>query len=163
MVIKNGRYGKFLACSDYPKCKNTKNLDEDGNIVEPEPVEVSDVKCDKCGATMIVKTGRYGKFLACPNYPKCKNIISLEKKPEETDDRPLPPCPKCGKPLKKITTRRSTFYGCTGYPDCNFTLSSRPTGEKCPECGSLLVEKSGKNGDYVKCSNKACKYKRDGK
>ncbi len=163
MVIKNGRYGKVLACSDYPKCKNTKNLDEDGNIVEPEPVEVSDVKCDKCGATMIVKTGRYGKFLACPNYPKCKNIISLEKKPEETDDRPLPPCPKCGKPLKKITTRRSTFYGCTGYPDCNFTLSSRPTGEKCPECGSLLVEKSGKNGDYVKCSNKACKYKRDGK
>ncbi len=163
MVIKNGRYGRFLACSNYPKCKNTKNLDEDGNIVEPAPVEVSDVKCDKCGATMIVKTGRYGKFLACPNYPKCKNIVSLEKKPEETDDRPLPPCPKCGKPLKKITTRRSTFYGCTGYPDCNFTLSARPTGEKCPECGSLLVEKSGKNGDYVKCSNKTCKYKRDGK
>ncbi|MCH5160465.1 MAG: type I DNA topoisomerase [Clostridiales bacterium] len=162
MVIKNGRFGKFLACSDYPKCKNTKNLDEDGNIAEPEPVEVSDTVCEKCGAKMVVKTGKYGKFLACPNYPKCKNIVSLDKKPEEVDDRPLPPCPKCGKLLKKITTRRSTFYGCTGYPDCNFTLSARPNGEKCPQCGSLLVEKSGKNGDYIKCSNKTCNYKRNG-
>ena len=162
MVIKNGRFGKFLACSDYPKCKNTKNLDEDGNIAEPEPVEVSDTVCEKCGAKMVVKNGKYGKFLACPNYPKCKNIVSLDKKPEEVDDRPLPPCPKCGKLLKKITTRRSTFYGCTGYPDCNFTLSARPNGEKCPQCGSLLVEKSGKNGDYIKCSNKTCNYKRNG-
>ncbi|MDE7464238.1 MAG: topoisomerase DNA-binding C4 zinc finger domain-containing protein, partial [Clostridiales bacterium] len=158
MVIKSGRFGKFLACPNYPKCKNTKNLDENGNITQPAPVEKSDVICEKCGATMVVKTGRYGKFLACPNYPKCKNIVNLEN--EKTEEQ-LPPCPKCGKPLKKITTRKSTFYGCSGYPDCDFTVSARPTGEKCPKCGALLVAKSGKNGNYVKCSNKDCSYKHD--
>lgn len=161
MVIKTGRFGRFLACPNYPKCKNTKNLDENGNIAEPTQPEVSDVVCEKCGALMVVKTGRYGKFLACPNFPKCKNIVNLDG--EKTDDAPLPPCPKCGKPLKKITTRRSTFYGCSGYPDCDFTASSRPTDEKCPQCGSLLLVKTGKNGGYLKCSNKECSYKRDGK
>ena len=160
MVIKTGRFGKFLACPNYPKCKNTKNLDADGNIVQPPPVETSDVVCEKCGAVMVVKTGKYGKFLACPNYPKCKNIVNLEG---EKNDEALPDCPKCGKPLKKITTRRSTFYGCSGYPDCNFTLAARPTGEKCPQCGSLMVAKTGKNGNYVKCSNKDCSYKHDAK
>ncbi len=160
MVVKTGRYGKFLACPNYPKCKNTKNLDEAGNIVTPTPPEESDVICEKCGAKMVVKTGRYGKFLACPNYPKCKNIINLDGG-EKADDVQLPPCPKCGKPLKKIVTRRSVFYGCSGYPECSFALSARPTGEKCPQCGSLLVAKSGKNGEYVKCSNKDCSYKRD--
>ena len=159
MILKTGKFGKFLACPNYPKCKNTKTLDENGNVVPPKPIEQSDVVCEKCGATMIVKTGRFGKFLACPNYPKCKNIVNLDKK--DDDGAPLPPCPKCGKPLKMIVKARSAFYGCTGYPDCDFAVSSRPTGEKCPDCGSLLVEKSGKNGDYIKCSNKDCKYKTD--
>ena len=110
---------------------------------------------------MVVKTGRYGKFLACPNYPKCKNIVNIDKPEQKADDRPLPPCPKCGKPLKKITTYRSTFYGCSGYPDCDFASSAPPIGENCPECGAYLVEKSGKNGKYIKCSSKDCKYKRD--
>ncbi len=157
MVIKTGRFGKFLACPNYPKCKNTKNLDADGNIAEAEPPEQSDVVCEKCGATMVVKTGKYGKFLACPNYPKCKNIVSLEKAEDSTEN--LPPCPKCGKPLRKITTRKATFYGCSGYPSCDFTSSAPPTGEKCPECGAFLIEKTGKNGKYIKCSNKTCKYK----
>ena len=159
MVIKTGKFGKFLACPNYPKCKNTKNLDESGNIAEAPAAVESDVICDKCGAKMVVKTGKYGEFLACPNYPKCKNIINIEKKDE--NEPPLPPCPKCGKPLKKIVTKRSTFYGCSGYPDCDFALSARPTGEKCPDCGSLLVEKSGKNGKYYACSSKTCKYKKN--
>ncbi len=162
MVIKSGRYGKFLACPNYPKCKNTKNLDENGEIIDHAEPEVSDVVCDKCGAKMIVKMGRYGKFLACPNYPKCKNIVNLDK-PEDKNDIgiTLPPCPKCGKPLKKITTARSSFYGCTGYPECDFASSDPPTGNKCPDCGAYLVLKSGKNGKYEKCSNKECKFKRD--
>lgn len=160
MVVKTGKYGKFLACPNYPKCKNTKNLDENGNIAQPKQPEVSDVICDKCGAKMIVKTGKYGKFLACPNYPKCKNIVNLDNgEGEKADETPLPPCPKCGKPLKKITMRRSVFYGCTGYPDCDFASSDRPTDQKCPTCGAFLVLKSGKNGKYLKCSDKACKYK----
>lgn len=160
MVIKTGKFGKFLACPNYPKCKNTKNLDENGNIAEPKAPEVSDVVCDKCGAKMVVKTGKYGKFLACPNYPKCKNIVNLENKESNAvDDEPLPPCPKCGKPLKKITTRKSVFYGCSGYPSCDFTSSDPPTEQKCPQCGAYLVQKTGKNGKYLKCSNKNCKYK----
>ena len=158
MVIKTGKFGKFLACPNYPKCKNTKNLDENGNIVPEKPVETSDTVCEKCGAKMVVKTGKYGKFLACPNYPKCKNIINIDKPKEEPDE--LPPCPKCGKPLKKISMRKSTFYGCTGYPDCDFSSSARPTFEKCPDCGDVLVFKSGKNGDYLKCHSKTCSYKR---
>ncbi len=161
MVIKQGRFGKFLACPNYPKCKNTKNLDENGNIVSPKEPEVSDVVCEKCGAKMIVKMGRYGKFLACPNYPKCKNIVSLETPKADEHPVELPPCPKCGKALKKITTRKSTFYGCTGYPDCDFTSSDPPTSEKCPQCGAYLVRKTGKNGDYLKCSNKNCKFKQN--
>lgn len=159
MVKKDGKFGKFLACPNYPKCKNTKNLDADGNIVEHEPPVESDVVCEKCGAKMVVKTGRYGKFLACPNYPKCKNIVNIEN-PEEPKIE-LPPCPKCGKPLRKVTGRRSPFYGCTGYPECDFISSDPPTTEKCPECGAYLVLKGGRNGEYYKCSNKDCKYKRD--
>lgn len=158
MVIKSGRFGRFLACPNYPKCKNTKNLDENGNIVLPQAPELSDAVCDKCGATMVVKTGRYGKFLACPNYPKCKNIINLEGNNKQ-DDIVLPPCPKCGKSLRKISTRKNTFYGCSGYPDCDFVSNDPPTEKRCPECGAFLVEKSGKNGKYLKCSNKNCKYK----
>lgn len=159
MVIKTGKFGKFLACPNYPKCKNTKNLDEEGNIAPPKEQEVSDVVCEKCGAKMIVKTGKYGKFLACPNYPKCKNIVNLENKDEP--EEPLPPCPKCGKPLKKIKTKRATFYGCTGYPSCDFTSSDPPSGDKCPECGAYTVIKSGKNGKYIKCSDKNCKFKQN--
>ncbi|MDE6200462.1 MAG: type I DNA topoisomerase [Clostridiales bacterium] len=163
MVIKTGRFGKFLACPNYPKCKNTKNLDENGNIAQPKEQEVSDVVCEKCGAKMVVKTGKYGKFLACPNYPKCKNIVNLESKDgdKKADETPLPPCPKCGKPLKKITTRKATFYGCSGYPDCDFTSSDPPSDKKCPTCGAYLVVKTGKNGKYLKCSNKDCKYKQN--
>ena len=160
MVIKTGRYGRFLACPNYPKCKNTKNLDENGKPIEHAEPEQSDVVCEKCGAKMVIKTGRYGKFLACPNYPKCKNIVNIEQ-PESKDAIELPPCPKCGKPLKKISTYRSVFYGCTGYPECDFTSSDPPTKEKCPECGAYLLLKSGKNGKYYKCSSKTCKYKRD--
>lgn len=154
MVIKSGKYGKFLACPNYPKCKNSKPLDENGKIKEPE---VSDVICEKCGGKMVVKHGRFGEFLGCSNYPECKNIINL-KKPEEKE---LPPCPKCGKPLKTVRTPRSTFYGCTGYPDCDFTLSARPTGEKCPKCSALLVERTSKTGTVIKCSSRSCDYTKD--
>lgn len=159
MVIKSGRFGKFLACPNYPKCKNTKNLDDQGNIAPPKQQEVSDVVCEKCGAKMVVKSGKYGKFLACPNYPKCKNIINLDAPSAPTQE--LPPCPKCGKPLRKITSRKGEFYGCTGYPECDFAVSDLPTGKKCPQCGAVLVVKHGKNRDYIKCSSKTCKYKAD--
>ena len=126
------------------------------------PDEQTDFVCEKCGANMVIKTGKFGKFLACPNYPKCKNIVNLDGGDGKKDeDIVLPPCPKCGKPLKKITTRKSTFYGCSGYPDCDFTSSDPPSEQKCPTCGAYLVVKSGKNGKYLKCSNKECKFKQN--
>lgn len=154
MVIRDGRYGKFLACSAYPKCKNTKQLDEKGNIKEKsEPVIVeSDVICEKCGAKMIIKDSVRGKFLACPNYPKCKNTK------EYGEEVKLPPCPVCGKPMRKINYHRGVFYGCSGYPECNFAVYDKPTAEKCPNCGSVIVEKQRKDGVYRKCSNKECDF-----
>lgn len=159
MVIKTGRFGKFLACPNYPKCKNTKPVDEDGNVITtPKQEETqSDVVCEKCGRTMVLKQGKFGPFLACPGYPKCKNIKNIDA-PSKTEDA-LPACPLCGKPLKKIVSRRSTFYGCSGYPDCKFTSSDKPVAGKCPDCGSYLVEKNYNAGLFHKCGNKECSYK----
>lgn len=153
MVIREGRFGKFLACSAYPKCKNTKQLDENGNIKEKTdtPVIESDVICEKCGAKMVIKESARGKFLACPNYPKCKNTKELE-------ETKLPDCPLCGKPMRKITYARGVFYGCSGYPECSFALKDKPVDKKCPKCNSILVEKYRKNEKYLKCSNKDCDY-----
>ena len=162
MVIKEGRYGKFLACPNYPRCKNTMRLDENGNPVKAEKKEeqLSDVKCSKCGRTMVVKEGRYGKFLACPGYPKCKNIINLDESGNRKDEAPeeLPPCPECGKPLKKVILRGSSFYGCTGYPECKFTSRYKPAVERCPQCGSYMTERTTKDGKVLRCSNGECGY-----
>ncbi len=161
MVIKEGRFGKFLACPNYPKCRNTMQVDDNGNPVVQEKKEevLSDVKCDKCGRTMVVKEGRYGKFLACPGYPKCKNILPLDGK-KKVDEMPeeLPPCPECGKPLKKILFRGSSFYGCTGYPACKFTSRDKPIAEKCPRCGSYMTEHRTRTGTVRRCGNKECGY-----
>ena len=117
--------------------------------------EVTDIPCDKCGRMMVIKRGRYGKFLACPGYPECKNAKPIV---EELDV----PCPECG---KKIVVKRSKkgkkFFGCSGYPDCKFVSWNEPVKEKCPECNSYMVKKySKKNGDYIQCSNSECGYKK---
>ena len=146
MVIKLGRFGKFLACGNYPECKNTKPINEKGEIEEPEKV---DVKCDKCGKPMVVKNGRYGKFLGCSGYPECKNIKPIVK---STGVK----CPQCGKGeiVEKKSKRGKTFYACDQYPDCKNAYWSKPTGEKCPKCGSLMVFTKGGEGA---CSNKDCR------
>lgn len=179
MVRKKGKYGKFLACSNYPQCSNIKSENE----------EVSDVVCDKCGALMVYKTGKYGKFLACPNYPKCSNIKSLSE--EKTAERcekcggemtvktgkfgkylhceacgetkslteKAGICPDCGRPTQKMTSKKGkTFYGCSGYPDCKFMSWDIPTGEKCPDCGKYLV--LSKDGKHERCSDSNCGYKK---
>ncbi|MCK4744467.1 type I DNA topoisomerase [Candidatus Parcubacteria bacterium] len=146
MIIKLGRFGKFLACGNYPECKNTKPINEKGEIEEPEKV---DVKCDKCGKPMVVKNGRYGKFLGCSGYPDCKNIKPIVK---STGVK----CPQCGKGeiVEKKSKRGKTFYACDQYPDCKNAYWSKPTGDKCPKCGSLMVFVKG--GESA-CSNKDCR------
>lgn len=114
--------------------------------------EVTDVICDKCGRNMVVKYGRYGKFLACPGYPECKNTKPLVQELKVK-------CPLCG---NKIVERKSKkgrkFYGCSNYPNCNFLSWDKPIEEKCPKCGGILVEKKNKDGKNIKCINKDCGY-----
>jgi len=115
--------------------------------------EKSDEICEKCGAPMVIKTGRFGKFLACSKYPECKTTKPLEQ--------PLGvKCPQCetGQIIERRTRKGKIFYSCNNWPKCKFALWYKPTGEKCPKCGSLLVETRGKN---VKCSNKDCDYTKD--
>lgn len=182
MVVRNGKFGKFLACPNYPKCKNTKPIEtlDDGEIKpqgngdsfslrpasgstapeESTAPEATGEVCEKCGRPMVLRKGRYGNFLACSGYPECKNIRNIKTVKSDTDGD-YGKCPKCGKPIKKIVTRKATFYGCTGYPDCDFTSFDPIADEKCPKCGAYTVVKDQKNGKYIKCSNKNCDYKRD--
>jgi len=152
MVVKKGRFGKFLACPNYPKCKNTKPYDEENG--EEAEEKISDEKCEKCGANLVVKKGRYGEFLACPNYPDCKFTKQITK---STGIK----CPKCenGEIVEKRSKKGRNFYGCSNYPDCDFVSWNKPVDEKCEECGSIMVEKKSKKGDKLVCSNKDCSKK----
>jgi DNA topoisomerase-1 len=116
------------------------------------PDKVSDVVCEKCGANMVYKTGRFGEFLACPNYPGCKNTKAIVK---ETDV----PCPKCGgKVVIKRSKKGNSFYGCANYPDCDFVSWDKPTGEVCGKCGAFMAESryKYKGRAQKKCSNPEC-------
>lgn len=108
--------------------------------------EVSDVECEKCGRMMVYKHGRYGKFLACPGFPECRNTKPIIKDAGVN-------CPNCGKPLVERKGKRKTFYGCSGYPECEYVLWNRPTGALCPSCGHPMVEKRSKGQVLVVCSN----------
>ena len=147
MIYKTGRHGKYLACPNYPECKNTKSL------VEKQPEVVTDVVCDKCGGFMVEKTGRFGKYLACQNYPECKNTKSINKV--------VGKCPECGGDvLERKSKKGNVFYGCANYPDCQFVSWDIPTGTKCPDCGQHLVKKVQRDKTtLIMCSNRECHYK----
>ena len=156
MLVKIGRYGKFLSCSDYPKCKSIKSLKSKDVESEDNP-ELLNLKeklqgetCDLCGAEMIVRSGRFGYFLGCSQYPKCKGIKNIDPKGEKEIEVDCPLCGQ-GKIVKKFS-RRGPFYACSAYPDCRNAYNSRPTGEKCSKCGSLMIESK----DGSRCSNKEC-------
>jgi DNA topoisomerase-1 len=159
MVIKWGRNGEFLACPGYPECRNTGNFsrEPDGRIVlvKEEEIPVDDL-CPKCNGPMVMKRGRFGKFLACTRYPECKGT-----KPVSIGVT----CPKgCGGYVSEKRSRRGkTFYGCSSYPNCDFVAWDRPRNEACPECGNAwLVEKySKKTGPFIGCPNKECGYRRE--
>ncbi len=154
MVIRQGRFGKFAACPNYPACKNTKPIDKDGKLVEKtETAEKTGEICDKCGGDMMKRRGRYGDFIACSNYPKCKNTRQILK--------PIGvPCPKCGgQVVAKNGRNRSFFYSCEKYPACDFLSWDQPTDRACPECGEPLFIKKGKG--HLFCRNKDCGYKEE--
>ncbi len=147
MVKKLGRFGKFLSCSNYPECKHAKPIGE----TKEEEKEFEDLqkklggkKCSKCGGEMEVKKGRYGEFLGCSNYPKCKNMQSIVKFAGVK-------CPECkGGQLIERRTRKGArvFYGCNKFPKCKFALWNKPVDKKCKKCKSIMIEKD----DKVVCS-----------
>ncbi len=150
MVIKVGRYGAFLACTGYPDCKNTRDLGEEP--AEQDEQDAVEETCEKCGKPMALRRGRFGPFLSCTGYPACKNSRNLGAKQER--DSVSVPCPKCGGALVERRSRRGAFYGCSNYPKCNFTVSTRPLAEPCPECEGLLA--AAANGG-ARCTNCAWK------
>jgi DNA topoisomerase-1 len=159
MVIKWGRNGEFLACPQYPECKSTKNFrrDETGNVEVVKEEEINET-CEKCGRPMMMRWGKYGRFLGCSGYPECKNIRSLEK-PIDTGVE----CPSCKQAsLQQRKSRRGKiFFSCARYPDCKFAVWDKPVAESCPQCGEpILVEKVTKRaGRMRQCHKKECGYK----
>jgi DNA topoisomerase-1 len=141
MIIRWGRNGRFMACSGYPECKNTRPINED------EIPQTSDILCEKCGNPMVYKVGRYGRFLACSNYPTCKNT------------RAIPLGVKCLKPgcggdvIQRRSKKGKTFYGCSRYPNCDFVSWDKPVNKACTACGHpYLVEKYSKaQGNFLQC------------
>ncbi|MBI2463634.1 type I DNA topoisomerase [Candidatus Peregrinibacteria bacterium] len=158
MVIKLGRFGKFLSCSKYPECKNAKPLPgsespEKTKLTEELEKKLAGKKCDKCGKPMVIKTGRFGEFLGCSDYPKCKNMQSIIK---FTGVK----CPQCkaGQLIERRTRKGGrVFYGCNKYPKCKFAVWDMPSKDPCPKCKELMVEKN----DGVKCTK--CDYKSEKK
>lgn len=151
MEIKVGRYGRFLACTKYPECKNIKSLkDFSKNNDKEDGNKQIDEKCPKCGSQLVIRSSRYGKFIGCSNYPTCDytRAITLGIK-----------CPKCneGEITQRFTKKRIIFFGCTRYPECDYSTWNRPTGELCPNCGKdlLITINSGKKSK-IKCNS--CNY-----
>jgi DNA topoisomerase-1 len=150
LVRKWGRYGWFLSCSRYPDCKYRRNLKqaaEDGDRPEPE---LTDVPCPKCGKPMVKRSGRFGPFLGCSDYPRCRGIKNLSEQEYGT-------CHKCGQGqvVSKRTKRGKTFYSCNRYPDCDFAVWQAPLSQPCPQCGGLLVpDKGPDNATCAKCGTK---------
>ena len=149
LLLRSGKFGNFIACSGFPKCKYTEQVDEEGNSA-PKAENLSEEKCDKCGKDMLIKNGRNGQFLACSDYPDCKNTksINVEEKVSET------PCPDCGGKISLKNSRRGPFWGCEGYPECKFISKFEPTTIKCKEKGctnGLLAERIYRNKNVYEC------------
>jgi len=157
LLLRGGRYGNFIACSGFPKCKYTEQVESDDADGENKPqAETTDQKCEKCGSDMVIKNGRNGKFLACSAYPECKNTKALDDGDAPTTDVP---CPDCGGKLLFRKSRRGAFWGCENYPECKFISKFEPTLKKCeqPECDGTLAKRTYRDAEVyecVKCKNR---------
>jgi DNA topoisomerase-1 len=162
MLIRWGRNGEFLACSNYPECKSTSNFtrDEHGQVIpQTEDLEVTDETCEQCGKPMQVRFSRYGKFLGCSGYPECTNIKKMGKAAPVSLGVQCPECHE-GDIQQKRSRRGKIFYSCSRYPKCTFALWDRPIAEPCPQCQApFIVEKTTKRaGTTRRCIREECDY-----
>jgi len=152
MVIKWGRFGKFLACSGYPDCKNTKELSGNGNSGPDaggdgngENAAAEGQACENCGKPMVLKRGRFGPFLACSGYPECRTVVKIAKAPTPPPEPTDQVCETCGAPMVIRTGRFGRFYSCSTYPKCK-NVKPIPIGVNCPQCGAPLAARRTKRG-----------------
>ncbi|EJB67193.1 type I DNA topoisomerase [Helicobacter pylori] len=134
LVKKNSRYGEFIACNNYPKCKYVKQTETADN-------EATQELCEKCGGEMVQKFSRNGAFLACNNYPECKNTKSLKNTPNAKETIEGVKCPECGGDIALKRSRKGSFYGCNNYPKCNFLSNHKPINKRCEKCHYLMSER----------------------
>lgn len=154
MVIKWGRHGRFIACTGFPDCKNTRPLETEGNGSGQADIQLTDEKCEKCGSPMVLKAGKFGRFLACSKYPECKTTKAISTGIKCPDDG--------GDIVERRTKKGKLFFSCGNYPKCKFATWYRPVNKKCPDCGAdFLVEKKTKQGEYLTCLNKECSFKEE--
>ncbi|HEX4965470.1 MAG TPA: type I DNA topoisomerase [Thermoanaerobaculia bacterium] len=166
LLMRFGRFGPFVACSNYPDCKYTRNLEEPAAQDAPggAGAEEEVPPCEVCGKPMALKRSRFGTFYGCTGYPECKNL-------RKTGPKPVPPkptgvaCPECGKGeiVEKRSHRGKTFWSCNRYPDCKFSLWKKPILKECPDCGAgfLLEKVTKKNGTQYVCNTEGCAYVED--
>jgi DNA topoisomerase-1 len=159
MVIKWGRFGRFLACSAYPECRNTREISKEPNGADPAPALPEEIECDKCGRPMVLKRGRFGEFLACSGYPECRNTKKIVKSAQDVTvkhDIPLnEDCPVCGKKLAIKHGRYGEYTACSDYPNCKY-IKLKSTGVPCGRagCNGEIVERKSRRGKtFYGCSN----------
>ncbi len=150
LVKKNSRYGEFIACNNYPKCKYVKQTENANNEAKQE-------LCEKCGGEMVQKFSRNGAFLACSNYPECKNTKSLKNTPNAKEIIEGVKCPECGGDIALKRSRKGSFYGCNNYPKCNFLSNHKPINKRCEKCHYLMSERiyrKKKAHECIKCKER---------
>jgi DNA topoisomerase-1 len=159
MVIKWGKFGRFLACSSYPECRNTREIPRNGDSGEAEKPAPEEIQCEKCGKPMVLKRGRFGEFMACSGYPECRNTKKIVKSASDytvKQDIPLEEeCPVCGKKLAIKHGRFGEYTACSDYPDCKY-IKLKSTGVGCGKegCTGEIVERKSRRGKtFYGCSN----------
>ncbi|MGT0059413.1 type I DNA topoisomerase [Helicobacter pylori] len=158
LVKKNSRYGEFIACNNYPKCKYIKQTENANDGANQE-------LCEKCGGEMVQKFSRNGAFLACNNYPECKNTKSLKNAPNAKETIEGVKCPECGGDIALKRSRKGSFYGCNNYPKCRFLSNHKPINKRCEKCHYLMSERiyrKKKAHECIKCKERVFLEKDDG-
>ncbi len=158
LVKKNSRYGEFIACNNYPKCKYIKQTENANDGANQE-------LCEKCGGEMVQKFSRNGAFLACNNYPECKNTKSLKNTPNAKETIEGVKCPECGGDIALKRSKKGSFYGCNNYPKCNFLSNHKPINKRCEKCHYLMSERiyrKKKVHECIKCKERVFLEKDDG-
>ncbi|MEA3274577.1 MAG: type I DNA topoisomerase [Pseudomonadota bacterium] len=157
LAIRLGRHGRFIGCTKYPECDYTRDLQERKKEEQPPPEVVAGRSCPECGSELQIKRGKFGKFIGCSAYPKCRYIEPLER-PQDTGVT----CPKCNKGtlLKKKSRRGKIFYSCSTYPKCDYAVWNEPVAEPCPQCGwpVLTIKVTKRSGAEKVCPQKDCSY-----